>query len=334
MTILITGGCGFMGSNMIRYILKTDPTATIVNLDKMTYAGNPANLADCEGSERYSFVKGDIADAACVEHVFEKYHPDAVLNYAAETHVDRSIIDPKAFLMTDVIGTYTLLEAVRKFKTQRYIQISTDEVFGSVDEGAFTEESPFRPNSPYSAAKAGADHLCRAYWTTYQTPVIVTHSCNYYGPYHYPEKVIPLFITNLLEGKKVPLYGDGLNVREWIYTEDHCAAIDTILRKGSVGEVYNIGTGNRVNNKELTESICALLGSGPEMIESVKDRPGHDRRYAVDSTKLRALGWEPQVSFQDGLVRTVEWYRANGAWWKQLKTGAFLEYYQQQYSTK
>src|SRR3989338_4009323 len=289
MKLLITGGCGFMGSNAIRYFLKNYPDYSITNLDALTYSGNLENLRDIESDPRYHFIKGSIADEGIVNSLFAEGF-DYVLNYAAETHVDRSILDPKAFVVTDVIGTYTLLEAARKYAVKRFIQISTDEVFGSIQNGTFTENHPFEPNSPDAASKAGADLLCRSYVKTYGLPVIVTHSCNFYGPYQYPEKVIPLFITNLIEGKKVPLYGDGKNVREWIFTQDHCRAIDTL---------------------------------------------GHDRRYAVDSTKLRTLGWQPQQSFDEGLAYTVQWYKEHDSWWKSLKSGEhYKEYYQKQYSIK
>ncbi len=324
-----------MGSNMIHYLLASDPAATILNLDKMTYAGNPANLKDVHRNPQYQFMEGDISNERDVSRACETFQPDIIVNYAAETHVDRSILDPKAFLMTDVIGTYTLLEAVKKYRIKKMVQISTDEVFGSTAEGAFTEQSPFEPNSPYSASKAGGDHLCRAYWVTYQTPVVVTHSCNFYGPYQYPEKVIPLFITNLLEGKKVPLYGTGENVREWIFTQDHCSAVDRIMREGIPGEVYNIGTGHRISNKELTEQLLQLLDKGPEMIQHVQDRAGHDFRYAIDHSKLsKQLGWEPTVAFEDGLRRTVEWYKEHEAWWKPLKSGEYQTYYEQQYGNR
>jgi len=332
MKLLITGGCGFMGSNAIRYFLKNYPDYSIVNLDKLTYSGNPQNLRDIEDDLRYRFVQGDIADEKVIDDILLD-GVDVILNYAAETHVDRSIHDPKAFVVTDVIGTYTLLEAARKHAVKRFIQISTDEVFGSIQEGTFTENHPFEPNSPYAASKAGADLLCRSYVKTYGLPVIVTHSCNFYGPYQYPEKVIPLFITNLIEGKKVPLYGDGKNVREWIFTQDHCCAIDTILQKGIDGEVYNIGTGDEIANIDLTQKILSLVGVSDDMIEPVADRLGHDRRYAVDSSKLRALGWQPQQSFDEGLAQTVQWYKDNELWWRPLKSGEkYKEYYQKQYS--
>lgn len=335
MKLLITGGCGFMGSNAVRHFLNTYPDYQICNLDALTYAGNPENLRDVEHDTRYTFIHGRIEDVALVERIFSEFKPDAVINYAAETHVDRSIMEPRAFLTTEIFGTHTLLEAARLHGTSRYVQISTDEVYGSIDEGTWTEEAPFDPSSPYSAAKAGADHLCLAYWRTYKTPVLVTHSCNFYGPYQYPEKMLPLFIINLLENKKVPLYGDGGNVREWITTEDHCNAIDRIVHDGRLGESYNIGTGERMTNLELTKKILLMLGKGTEMIEPMKDRPGHDRRYAVDPSKLMtSLGWKPETTFQDGLAKTIEWYRAHEQWWKPLRSGEYLEYYTRQYVTR
>lgn len=334
MTFLITGGCGFMGSNFIRCLLNNYPDVQVINLDALTYSGNPENLADVENDSRYRFVKGGIEDEDVVQTIFSE-GVDYVINYAAETHVDRSILDPKAFVVTDVIGTYTLLEAARTHGIKRFIQISTDEVFGSIQDGKFTEKSPFEPNSPYAASKAGADLLCRAYVKTYGLPVIVTHSCNFYGPYQYPEKVIPLFITNLFEGKKIPLYGDGKNVREWIFTEDHCRAIDTIVQKGVDGEVYNIGTGDEIANVDLTHKILTLTGASDDMVEPVADRLGHDRRYAIDASKLRTLGWSPQKSFDEGLMETVQWYKDNESWWRTLKSGEhYKEYYQKQYTGK
>lgn len=335
MRILLTGGAGFMGSNMVRFLLNKYDDAFVVNLDKLTYAGNLDNLKDIVGHPRYVFVKADIADQSAIESVFREHRPECVLNYAAETHVDRSILDPSSFIRTDVFGTYTLLETSRRHHLKRYIQISTDEVYGSTDDGLFSETTPFDPSSPYAASKAGADHLVRAYWRTYQLPTIVTHSCNFFGPFQYPEKLIPLFITNLLEGQRVPVYGDGQQVREWIYVPDHCRAIDEILQHGQPGGVYNIGTGERFTNLEVTRKVLRLLGAGDDMIEHVKDRPGHDRRYAIDSTRLRTeLGWEPLHTFDNGLVSTIRWYRENDWWWKKLKSGQYLEYYRAQYGQR
>ena len=333
--ILVTGGAGFMGSNMIHYLLKKYDDVAILNLDKLTYAGNLENLTDVEKNSRYVFVKGDISDVKTVNTLCKAFAFDAVINYAAETHVDRSIMDPSAFLYTDIIGTYNLLEAVKKYRIGTMIQISTDEVFGEAIDREFVETSPFEPNSPYSASKAGGDHLCRAYFRTYKTPVIVTHSCNFYGPYQYPEKLIPLFITNLLEKKKVPVYGQGDQIREWIYTEDHCRAIDLILEKGLAGEVYNIGTGERMKNIDVTRMILRMLDMSDSHIEYVTDRPGHDVRYAVNADKLRErLGWEPKHSFKESLQLTLDWYQKNMDWWKDIKSGKFLEYYQKQYGDR
>jgi dTDP-glucose 4,6-dehydratase len=318
MKLLVTGGAGFIGSNFIRYILKKYPEYEIINLDKLTYAGNLDNLKDIEGSERYEFVKGDVCDEKIVDEVVGR-GVDAILNYAAESHVDRSITNPKDFIMTEFVGTFTLLEAAKKHGIKKYVQISTDEVYGSIDEGEFTEETPYAPNSPYSASKAGGDHLCRAYHVTYDMPVIVTHSCNVYGPYQYPEKIIPLFSTNILRGKKVPLYGDGKHVREWLYTEDHCRAVDVILHKAKGGDVYNIGSGYEITNVDLTNMVLDEFGVGDEAIEYVDDRLGHDRRYAIDFTKLKTeLGWEPTYTFNEALTDTVKWYQDNEWWWKKL----------------
>jgi len=330
MKILITGGAGFIGSNFIKYIFKKYPGWQIVNLDKLTYAGNLESLKETENNPNYKFIKGDIVNAADVETAIGD-GVDKIISYAAETHVDRSIVAPDAFIKTDILGTYTLLEAVKKHNVAQYIQISTDEVFGSIENGSFDEESSFAPNSPYSASKAGADHLCRAYFKTYNLPVIVTHSCNVFGPNAHPEKMIPLFVTNLLENKKVPVYGQGQQIREWIFVEDHCAAIETIMIEGKPGEVYNIGTGNEKTNLEITRFILQELGLDEKMIEYVKDRPGHDWRYAINSQKLRGLGWQPSVSWEDGLCRTIKWYRENESWWKKIKSGEYLEYYKKQY---
>lgn len=329
MKLLITGGAGFMGSHAIKHFLKKYPDYKVVNLDKLTYAGNLNNLKEIEKNSNYQFVKGDIADKNLLKELTKGV--DAVINYAAETHVDRSILEPEEFVKTDVLGTLSILEAVKENKVGKFIQISTDEVFGSIEEGEFSEESPFAPNSPYSASKAGGDLLCRAYFETYKTPVIVTHSCNFYGPNQFPEKLISLFITNLIEGKKVPLYGDGLNSREWIFPIDHCEAVDTILNKGALGEVYNIGTGEEKTNKELTENLLKEFGKDESSIEYVKDRPGHDQRYRLNCEKLRSLGWEPKIKFPQGLKTTIDWYKENEWWWKPLKNGEYLEYYKRQY---
>lgn len=335
MRLLVCGGAGFMGSHFIKYILTKYPEYRVVNFDVLTYAGNLNNLKEVAENPRYTFVKGDITDAVAVQKVVEEHAIEVIVNYAAETHVDRSIMDPEAFLRTGIFGTRNLLEVTKNKNLQKMIQISTDEVFGSIEQGEFTEESPFAPNSPYAASKAGADLLCRSYFVTYQTPVVVTHSCNYYGSHQYPEKVIPLFITNLLEDKKVPLYGDGLNVREWIHTSDHCRAVDAVLHKAEPGSVYNIGTGQEYTNIDLTELVLQKMNLGTEMIEPVKDRAGHDRRYAIDHSKItRELGWEPQVKFEDGIAETIKWYRDNEWWWKDLKSGAYREYYQAQYQDR
>lgn len=318
MKILVTGGCGFIGSNFIRYILKKYPAYKIVNLDKLTYCGNPDNLRDIEKDLRYAFIKGDICDKKAVESAIKSC--DAVINFAAESHVDRSIEDASAFIRTNIHGVYTLLEASKKHKIKRFIQISTDETYGSIRKGSFKETSLLHPNSPYSAAKAGGDHLALAYYTTFKLPVIVTRSSNNFGPYQYPEKVIPLFITNLLENKKVPLYGDGLNVRDWLFVLDNCSAIDLVLHKGKIGEIYNIGGSFEIPNIELTKIILKLIGKTDKMISYVPDRLGHDRRYSLDSTKIKKLGWQPSKNFNTAIKETINWYKANTTWWQKLKT--------------
>ncbi len=334
MKLLITGGLGFIGSNFVHYILKKYPNYQVINLDKMTYAGNPENLKDVENDQRYKFVKGDICDKELVNDLVSKEKPDVIINFAAETHVDRSILEPDAFIKTDIFGTHTLLEAVRNYGIKKYVQISTDEVYGSIEKGLFTEQSDLKPNSPYSASKTGADLLVRAYFKTYELPILITRSSNNYGPWQYPEKLIPLFITNLIEGKKVPVYGDGLNVRDWLYVLDNCSGIDLVLHKGKVGEIYNIGADNEKTNKEITEIILKGLGKDESSIEYVKDRPGHDRRYALDSTKLKKLGWKPEYNFDQAMKETIEWYKNNLDWWKKIKSGEYLEYYKKQYSNR
>lgn len=324
-----------MGSHFIKYILVKYPEYHVVNFDKLTYAGNLENLREIENNPHYKFVQGDICGRLALEKAVQEFGIEMIVNYAAETHVDRSIMDPDAFLRTDVFGTFNLLEVTKKFNLQKMVQVSTDEVFGSIERGSFTEESPFAPNSPYAAAKAGGDHLCRAYFITHQTPVVVSHSCNFYGANQYPEKIIPLFITNLLEEKKVPLYGDGKNVREWIHTSDHCRAIDILLHEAKPGEVYNIGTGHEIKNIELTKLILAEMGFGEEMIELVVDRPGHDRRYSIDFSKMsKDFGWQPEKDFKDGLKETINWYRNNEDWWKPLKSGEYLTYFKKQYKER
>jgi dTDP-glucose 4,6-dehydratase len=315
MKILITGGAGFIGSNYVRHVLKERPDEDITVLDKLTYAGKLENLQGV--IEDISFIKGDICRTKDVEKAIKSC--DSLINFAAETHVDKSIQDASAFVRTDVLGTHTLLEAARKHKIKRYIQISTDEVYGSIDRGSFTEESPLAPSSPYSASKAGGDLLAQAYHRTYGLPVIITRSSNNYGPYQHPEKIIPLFITHLIKGENVPLYGDGSNVRDWLYVKDNCKAIDTILQKGKNGEVYNIGGGCEISNKELTGKILGMMNLDERSIDYVKDRLGHDRRYSVDCGKARNLGWKPETLFDEGLKETIRWYKENEECWAPLK---------------
>lgn len=329
MKLLVTGGAGFIGSNFIRYMFKKYPDYHIVNLDKLTYAGNLDNLKDVEGHPNYTFIKGDICDVKVVSGAVEGV--DAIVNFAAETHVDRSILEPGSFIQTDVYGTYVLLEAVKEKGISRYIQISTDEVYGSIETGSFTEKSPVSPSSPYSASKAGSDMLVHAYWTTYHLPVIITRSSNNYGPYQYPEKLIPLFITNALEGQQLPLYGDGMNVRDWIYVDDNCAAIDVVLHKGIEGEVYNIGGGNERTNVEITDIILRETGKPKSFIKHIKDRLGHDRRYSIDSSKVNSLGFTSKHSFEDAMMTTVKWYTDNEWWWRKIKSEEFKKYYKKAY---
>ena len=328
-TFLVTGGAGFIGSNYIRYMLQKHKDVRIINLDKLTYAGNLDNLKDVADDPRYTFVHGDICDQALVEKLMPDV--DVVVNFAAESHVDRSIGAPEDFIRTDVFGAFVLLEAARQHKIERFIQISTDEVYGSIDQGLFKETDPLMPSSPYSASKAGADRLAYSYHVTYGLPVVITRCSNNFGPYHYPEKLIPLFITNALEDKPLPVYGDGQNVRDWIYVEDHCAAIDFLYERGQVGEVYNIGGGNERTNLEITEYILAKLEKPRSLITFVKDRPGHDRRYALDCTKLHQLGWQPQYAFEEAMDRTIKWYLENRWWWEKIKSGEYLEYYKKHY---
>lgn len=316
-SILVTGGAGFIGSNFVRYMLNKYDDYHITVLDALTYAGNLDNLSDLESNSRFTFHKGDICDRKIVSDLIKK--SDTVVNFAAETHVDRSIHHAGDFIDTDIRGTFVLLEAVREFQIERYLQISTDEVYGSIETGSFIESDPLKPNSPYAASKAGADLLIRSYFVTYQTPVLITRSSNNFGPYQYPEKLIPLFITNAIDDISLPLYGDGKNVRDWLYVLDNCEAIDLILHKGKLGEIYNIGAGNEEENIAITRSILHLLGKPETLISYVKDRPGHDRRYSVRIDKIGALGWQPATKFQEAMQHTVAWYKENESWWRKIK---------------
>ena len=316
--LFVTGGAGFIGSNFVRFVLgNTEDEVTV--FDVLTYAGNLANLRDVDEGARFQFVKGDITDREAVEEAMVGH--DAVVHFAAESHVDRSIKSPDEFVHTNCDGTNVIMDVARRLEVPRVVHISTDEVYGSVEHGSSKETDPVQPRSPYSASKAGSDLIALSYFTTYGLPVVVTRSSNNYGPYQYPEKVIPLFVTNLLDGTKVPLYGDGMNVRDWCYVEDNCAGIDLVLRRGEVGEIYNIGAGNEIPNRVLTEKILALLGQDDSMIEYVTDRLGHDRRYSLDISKVRRLGWAPAHELDEALATTVEWYRENRWWWEPLKAG-------------
>ncbi len=330
-TVLVTGGCGFIGSNFIHYLLDTDRDVAVVNLDCLTYAGNPTNLAGLAGNPRYRFVKGSITDAGAVRRAARGV--EAVFNFAAESHVDRSIHDSGPFLRTNVLGTQVLLDAARELEVGRFIQVSTDEVYGSLGPtGYFTEETPLAPNSPYAASKAAADLLVRSYVHTFGLPAVITRCSNNYGPYQFPEKLIPLFISNLQRNEPVPVYGDGKQVRDWVHVRDHCRAIDRVWRAGRVGEVYNVGGRCEKTNLELTHALLDVLHKPPELIRYVKDRPGHDRRYAIDCSKVeRELGWRPEVRFEDGLLDTVAWYRANADWVEKVRTREYLKYYEKQY---
>ncbi|MDF1555814.1 MAG: dTDP-glucose 4,6-dehydratase [Deferrisomatales bacterium] len=356
-TILLTGGCGFIGSNFVRMALARFPDCRVVNLDKLTYAGNPTNLAGLEAEPRYRFVHGDICDQALVDGLFSEEGFDAVVHFAAESHVDRSIEGPGEFIRTNITGTFTLLEATRRawlaatkdqspIANHRFVHVSTDEVYGSLgDTGHFTEETPYDPRSPYSASKASSDHLARAYQHTYGLPVLVTNCSNNYGPYQFPEKLIPLIINNAYTGKELPVYGDGKNVRDWLFVEDHCEALLTVLEKGTPGETYNIGGNNERQNIEIVHTVCDLLdqrcGTLPggqdrrSLIIFVKDRPGHDRRYAIDAAKIRdELGWKPTVTFEEGIRRTIDWYLANEEWMASVVDGSYREYYNRMYTQR
>jgi dTDP-glucose 4,6-dehydratase len=333
--VLVTGGAGFIGSNFVRYALARHPDWRVTTLDKLTYAGRRENLHDVMTNPRHEFVHGDIGDAAVSGPLVER--SAVVVHFAAETHVDRSILAAGEFIRTDVEGTFVLLEAARRARNlRRFVQISTDEVYGSVPTGASRETDELKPRNPYAASKAGADRLAYSYWATYDVPVIVTRASNNYGPYQFPEKVIPLFVTNAIDNIPVPLYGDGRNVREWLHVDDHCRAVDLLIDTATNGEVYNIGGGNDVMNVDLTNQILSLVAKPASLIKPVADRKGHDRRYCLDTTKLRGLGWIPQVPFKEGLAQTVDWYRRNEWWWRPIKENdpAFREYYAQQYEQR
>ena len=337
--ILVTGGAGFIGGNFIHYLLGNRPDCHITCLDALTYAGNLETLKSVLEDSRLRFVHGDITDREAVYHLFEEENFDAVVNFAAESHVDRSIDTPEGFLKTNILGTQVLLDACNRFGTGRYHQVSTDEVYGDLPldrpDLFFTEETPIHTSSPYSASKASADLLVTAYYRTYGTPVTISRCSNNYGPYHFPEKLIPLMILNALEDKPLPVYGDGKNVRDWLYVEDHCRAIELILENGRVGEVYNVGGHHEKQNIEVVKTILHALGKSEELIAFVKDRPGHDRRYAIDPSKIhRELGWLPQTSFEDGIQTTVEWYLQNRSWWEHIRSGDYRRYYEQQYGMK
>ena len=332
MKILVTGGAGFIGSNFIHYWLKKYPTDSIVNLDALTYAGNLENLREVENNKNYKFIKGDICDVDLVNQMVKG--ADLIVHFAAESHVDRSIMDCSDFIKTNVEGTRILLDAAKNNGNIRFHHVSTDEVFGSLgpSDEAFSETTPYDPRSPYSASKAASDHLSRAYYHTYKLPITISNCSNNYGPYQFPEKLIPLFISNLMENKKVPVYGEGKNIRDWIYVDDHNAGVDAIIQKGRIGETYCLGGNSELTNLELTKKILKLMDRGDGMIEYIPDRPGHDLRYAMDYSKAKnELDWEPAVNFEDGLKKTIEWYKNNKAWWQSIKNGAYLEYYKKQY---
>ena len=335
-TVLVTGGAGFIGGNLVRFLLRERPDWTVVNLDKLTYAGNAESLADLRGEPRHVFVRGDIANAELVDHLIRNHRIDAILNLAAESHVDRSILGPSIFVETNVSGTQVLLEAARQSGVRRFVQVSTDEVYGSLGAtGKFSESSPLRPSSPYSASKTAADLMVLAYGLTFGMDVVVTRCSNNYGPYQFPEKLIPLMIANALEERKLPVYGDGLHVRDWIHVEDHCRALLAALELGRGGEVYNVGCDNEWPNLQIVGRLLDILGKARDLIEHVRDRPGHDRRYAIDSAKAnRELSWAPRIAFADGLLSTVDWYVKNRGWWERIRTGEYRTYYDRNYGAR
>lgn len=339
MNIIVTGGAGFIGSNFVFHMLQVHPAYRIVCLDKLTYAGNLSTLEPVMGNENFRFVKADICDRAAVYQLFEEEHPDMVVNFAAESHVDRSIENPGIFLETNIMGTAVLIDACRKYGIMRYHQVSTDEVYGDLPldrpDLFFTEDTPIYTSSPYSSSKASADLLVLAYHRTYELPVTISRCSNNYGPYHFPEKLIPLMIINALHDKPLPVYGDGLNVRDWLYVEDHCRAIDLILHKGTVGEVYNVGGHNEMKNIDIVKLICRTLGKPESLIQFVTDRKGHDRRYAIDPMKIRCeLGWLPETKFADGIQKTIQWYVNHEDWWQPIVSGEYMAYYEKMYGNR
>ncbi|WP_025847893.1 dTDP-glucose 4,6-dehydratase [Paenibacillus ehimensis] len=335
MKILITGGAGFIGSNFVIYMVNQYPNYEFINLDALTYAGNLENLKSVHSLPNYRFIKGDITDRDLVDSIVSD-GVEAIINFAAESHVDRSITEPDIFVKTNVLGTQVLLDAAKKYNVKKFLQVSTDEVYGTLGEtGLFTETTPLAPNSPYSSSKAGADLLVRAYHETFGLPVNITRCSNNYGPYQFPEKLIPLMIINALNNKSLPVYGDGLNVRDWLHVEDHCRAIDLVLHQGINGEVYNVGGNNERTNIQIVKTILSELGKNDDLIQYVKDRPGHDRRYAIDATKITTdLGWTPKYNFETGIKETIQWYLQNQAWWERIINGQYQEYYEKQYSKR
>lgn len=336
--LFVTGGAGFIGSNFIKYML-SNYNYKIINYDKLTYAGNLENLTDVEEHPNYVFVKGDICDDAMVRATLEKYECDTIVNFAAESHVDRSILGAKDFVITNILGTQVLLDAAKDLKIEKYLQVSTDEVYGSLPEDRndlkFTEENPIKTNSPYSASKASSDLLCNAYYQTHLLPVLITRCSNNYGPYQFPEKLIPLMIAKAMDGEKLPVYGDGMNVRDWLYVNDHCSGISAVLHRGKIGEIYNIGGNNEWHNIDIVKLILKYLNKGEDQIQYVKDRPGHDRRYAIDSTKIqKELGWKAFYKFEDGIKETIQWYIENEKWWRKVMSGEYKKYYEKNYAGK
>jgi dTDP-glucose 4,6-dehydratase len=332
--LLVTGGAGFIGANFVQYMLQQHPDYRIIVYDKLTYAGRPENLARVADHPRYHFVQGDICDAAQVNTAIQTHHIDTIVNFAAETHVDRSILDPDAFVRTDVYGVYVLCEAARSFQLERLHHVSTDEVYGPIPSGTFKEDDRFNPTSPYAASKASGELLARSYFLTYGLPLTITRGVNTYGPYQYPEKVMPLFITNAIDDIPLPLYGDGMQVRDRLFVTDHARAIDLVLQQGKLGEAYNVAADCEKTNIDVARQIVQALNKPESLIQSVKDRPAHDVRYALDTAKLRALGWQPAVSFAEGFAQTVQWYVAHEAWWRPIKSGEYLEYYRRQYEER